>query len=116
MVPGTHGADGYAANLQFSIEANELGMDWVLAAESNRHLRYKFLAFCATEGLSVRELHRNGVKYLRATGTKAWPETGEKLLLRMFDPDQTSSMQLIIAGFEWRTTSAPANQGRRGLH
>lgn len=106
LVPGTHGADGYTANLQFSIEANELGMDWVLLAESNRHLRYEFLAFCTSEGLSVRELQRDGVRYLRATGTQSWPEIGERLLLRMFEPDQTASMQLLIAGFEWRTTSA----------
>lgn len=103
-VPGTHGADGYAANLQFSIKANELGMDWVLLAESNRHLRHEFLAFCANEGLSVRELQRNGVKYVRATGAEAWPEIGEKLLLQMFGPNRTASMQLIISGFEWRTT------------
>ena len=106
LVPGTHGADGYTANLQFSIEANELGMDWVLRAESNRHLRYEFLEFCRSEGLSVRELHSNGVKYLRATGTRSWPEIGERLLLRMFEPDQTASMQLLVAGFEWRTTPA----------
>jgi hypothetical protein len=104
LVPGTHGADGYAANLQFSIEANELGMDWVLLAESNRHLKYEFLAFCANEGLSVRELQSNGVKYVRATGAKAWPGIGEKLLLRMFGSDRTASMQLIVTGFEWRTT------------
>lgn len=103
-VPGTHGADGYAANLQFSIEANELGMDWVLLAESNRHLRDEFLAFCANEGLSVREVQRNGVKYVRATGAKTWPEIGERLLLQMFGPDRTASMQLIITGFEWRTS------------
>jgi hypothetical protein len=106
LVPGTHGADGYTANLQFSIEANELGMDWVLLAESNRHLRYEFLEFCKSEGLSVRELHSNGVRYVRATGTQAWPEIGERLLLRMFEPEQTASMQLLVAGFEWRTTPA----------
>jgi hypothetical protein len=104
LVPGTHGADGYAANLQFSIEANELGMDWVLLAESNRHLRDEFLAFCANEGLSVRELQSNGVKYVRATGANTWPEIGEKLLMQMFGPNRTTSMQLIITGFEWRTT------------
>jgi len=102
LVPGTHGADGYAANLQFSIEANELGMDWVLLAESNRHLREEFLTFCANEGLSVQALKRNGVKYVRATGAKTWPEIGEKLLLQLFGPDRTASMQLVIAGFEWR--------------
>lgn len=102
-VPGTHGADGYAANLRFSIQANELGMDWDLRAESNRHLKDEFLAFCANEGLSVRELQSNGVKYVRATGARTWPQVGEKLLLQMFGADRSASMHLVIAGFEWRT-------------
>jgi hypothetical protein len=103
-IPGTHGADGYAANLRFSIEANEVGMDWLLLAETNRHLRDEFVAFCGNEGLAVRAAQRNGVNYVRATGANTWPEIGEKLLLQLFGADRTASMQLVVGGFEWRAT------------
>jgi hypothetical protein len=102
LIPGTEGTDGSAANLQFSIEDNELGMDWVLIAQSNLELKDRFLALASLEGLKPREIERNGVKYIRVTGDRDWSNIGKKILEQMFKQDQLAKMQLIITGFRWK--------------
>ena len=104
LVPGTAKGDGYAANLQFSIEDNELGMDWVLIAQSNLELKENFVRIATAENLKVREVERNGVKYLRATGGRDWPSIGKKFLVHTFGEHRTAKMQLIITDFTWRPT------------
>lgn len=102
LVPGTEKEDGFAANLQFSIEDNELGMDWVLMAKSNVGLKERFRALASLEGLKLRDVEQNGVKYIRATGDKDWPNIGKKILEQMFKQDQLTKMQLIFTGFQWK--------------
>jgi hypothetical protein len=102
LIPGTESTDGSAANLQFSIEDNELGMDWVLIAQSNLELKHRFLALASVEGLKPREVERNGVKYIRVTGDRDWSNIGKTILEQMFKQDQLTKMQLIITGFQWK--------------
>ena len=102
LIPGTEKVDGLAANLQFSIEDDELGMDWVLIAQSNLELKGRFLRLASFEGLKPQEVEQNGVKYVRATGDKDWPNIGKKILEQMFDQDKLTKMPLIVTGFQWK--------------
>ena len=101
LVPGTEQGDGCAANLQFSIENGELGMDWVLVAQSNIALKERFMRIAAEEGLEPREVEMNGVKYVRATGARDWARIGGRLLSEMFGEARTAKMPLVVTGFKW---------------
>jgi len=103
LIPGTEKTDGSPANLQFSIEDNHLGMDWVLIARSNLDLKDRFLALASVEGLEPKEIKRNGVKYIRVTGDRDWSNIGKRILEQMFKQDQLTGMQLIITGFQWKS-------------
>jgi hypothetical protein len=51
--------------LQFSIEHNQLGFDWVLLGEEKKRDKEKFVSFAHDRGFQVQELEKNGVRYLR---------------------------------------------------
>ena len=102
LVPATAGADGYGANLQYSIEDGVLGADWVLLAERNVEDKDQFLAALQRAGARVTEKERNGVRYLRATGAPDLALAGEDLLHRVYAVNADDDMQLIMTGFEWR--------------
>ncbi len=104
LVPGTAGADGCGANLQYSIEDGVLGADWVLVAERNIEDKGEFLGALQRAGARVTEKERNGVRYLRATGAPDLAQAGEDLLHRFYAVTPHHDLQLIISGFDWRTT------------
>lgn len=102
LVPATGGGDGFAANLQYSIEDGVLGADWVLIAERNIEDKDQFLACLQGAGARVTEKERNGVRYLRATGARDVAAAGQELLHRVYAVNADDDLQLIVTGFEWR--------------
>ena len=104
LVPATAGRDGYAANLQYSIEDGVLGADWVLVAERNIEDKDQFLACLQGAGARVTEKERNGVRYLRATGAPDLALAGQELLHRVYAVTADDDLQLIVTGFPWRKT------------
>ena len=113
LVPRTARADGYAANLQYSIEDGVPGMDWVLIAERNVEDKDQFLACLQRAGARVTEKERNAVRYLRATGLPDLAAAGQELLQRVYHVEPDDQLQLIVTGFDWRKT--PAATGTRRL-
>ena len=108
LVPATAGRDGYAANLQYSIEGGVLGADWVLIAERNIEDKGQFLACLQGAGARVTEKERNGVRYLRATGAPDLAAAGRELLHRVYAVNAEHDLQLIVTGFDWRKTPVAA--------
>ena len=104
LIPRTARADGYAANLQYSIEDGVLGLDWVLIAERNVEDKEQFLASLQRAGARVTEKERNAVRYLRATGSPDLAAAGEELLQRVYDVHPDDQLQLIVTGFDARKT------------
>ena len=102
LVPGTARADGYTANLQYSIEDGAVGLDWVLLAQQNIEDRERFMDYVRRAGASVQEKEANGVRYLRATGAANLIRVGQELLHGVYDVKPDDKLQLIITGFEWR--------------
>lgn len=103
LIPGTARADGYTANLQYSIEDGVFGMDWVLIAERNIEDKERFLEYVRGAGASVQEKTGNGVRYLRATGGFELVRVGQELLERVYGVKPGAKLQLIVAGFKWQT-------------
>ena len=105
LIPNTAESDGYNANLQYSIEDNEIGIDWVLIAKSNINNKDKFEEIIKNKGLNCKHLSGNNVDYIRATGNKNMEEIGKSLLQEMFSVTAETKFQLIITGMTWRNKS-----------
>lgn len=65
FLPDIAGADGLSAFSQVSMESGVLGVDPVFTAEANISSEASFRELAAAHELSVTELCRNGVEYLR---------------------------------------------------
>ncbi|MDR2214144.1 MAG: hypothetical protein LBE21_11040, partial [Pseudomonadales bacterium] len=101
LSPGVGRAGQHTASLQFSIENNSIGMDWVLLDEANISLEKEFIAFASQERLTLSRGEANKVKYLRARGGEDWAAIATRLLNHLFGSARTSRMALIVDGFEW---------------
>jgi hypothetical protein len=106
LVPGTAKADGYTANLQYSIEDGVVGLDWVLIAERNLEDKQRFLDVAHSAGAKIEEKEGNGVRYLRATGTPDLTGLGREILQRLYAVKPDDNLQLIVTGFKWHKTSS----------
>jgi len=101
LIPGTAEDDGYDANLQFSIDNNEVGIDWVLIAKSNIKMKDNFMEISTNAGLSCKSNSGNNVVFLRATGNKDLARIGQDIIHKMFPDKIESKMKLIITGMKW---------------
>ncbi len=92
-----------ALNVQFSIEDERMGIDWVLLAPPNIENQTRFVAFLEGNGRSVQQRQVNDVGSLRVEGD-GLAELLHELLQTEFGvgPDQT--LELVASGFEWDAT------------
>jgi hypothetical protein len=101
LVPGTAKNDGYAANLQFSIERNKVGLDWVLIAERNIEDEQKFMREVREDNSTLTKEMMNDVRYLRVTDSKNLIRLATSVLTDIYGVKPDEKMQLIVTGFEW---------------
>jgi hypothetical protein len=90
-----------AVNVQFSIEDERIGFDWVLICEVNRRDRDKFLALARRLGHTITEhTAKNGCEYLRA-------EDGDLVQLcrasisELYGLPESAEVGLAWQGFAW---------------
>jgi hypothetical protein len=102
LIPGTAENDGYAANLQYSIENGVLGLDWVLVAKRNIREKEKFVRIIEEAGYHADLKEENGVKYLRVVGPTDITALGQVVLKRLFGTTSSQTLQLIITDFKWK--------------
>ena len=101
LIPDTARSDGFAANLQVSMESGALGLDWVLLAERNVEDRAKFVSVVAAQGLEPKQLVGNGVHYLRFEGSDHIADLCATVLQSMYGVTDSTQMQLITTDFAW---------------
>jgi hypothetical protein len=101
LIPATARGDGYAANLQASIEHGKLGIDWVLIAQRNIEDRGKFSELIEGLGLSTEQRRENGVDYLRIESPSNPASLCSNILTNIYGVTPTTKLQLIITGINW---------------
>ena len=101
LVPATARSDGFAANLQVSIERGVVGMDWVLIAQRNIEDRSKFVRLVTARKLRPKELNGNGVRYLRVETSEDLAALCAEVLKTTYGVTDATRMRLIITGFSW---------------
>jgi hypothetical protein len=100
------GADGQppapmdALNIQFSIEAGRVGVDWVLLAPPNLEAQSRFVEFFERKAHAVLRRENNQVRYLRVEGERL-PELTQEFLVSQFKVTPDQKMDLIAEGFAW---------------
>jgi hypothetical protein len=87
-------------NVQFSIESERMGIDWVLLAPLNLENQARFVAFLERNGRSVQKRQLNDVRSLRVEGD-GLAELLQQLLLTEFGVRADQVLQLVASGFEW---------------
>jgi hypothetical protein len=102
LIPGTAENDGYAANLQYSIENGVLGLDWVLIAKRNIREKENFVRIIEEAGYHADLKEGNGIKYLRVVGPTDITALGQAVLKRLFGTTSSQKLQLIITDFKWQ--------------
>jgi hypothetical protein len=100
------GADGEppaatdALNVQFSIEAGRIGIDWVLLAPLNLESQSRFVAFFEGKARALLRREANRVKYLRVEGDHL-ADLLQEFLGTEFKVRSDQRMELIAEGFAW---------------
>ena len=95
---GPTGEDGGRLNLQFSIEDDRLGIDWVLLSGANVADRARIVGFVQARGHVARELEMNGVRYLRVEdGDLAG--LAHAILSELYRVGPGAPLDLIVEGF-----------------
>jgi hypothetical protein len=109
LVPNTAREDGNFANLQFSIEGDRVGMDWVLLAKRNIEDQGAFTQFVAAAGATVQDITMNGVRYLRVSDGPDLAKLGQDFLQQVYHVAPEDKLQLIITDFAWTPKTAAKN-------
>jgi hypothetical protein len=89
-----------ALNIQFSIEGERPGLDWVLLAPENVSARERVAEFLENEGAIAEERRMNGVSYLRVEGGDL-ESLCRSVLVEVFGVTDEQQMILIAEGFTW---------------
>jgi hypothetical protein len=89
-----------ALNVQFSVERERMGIDWVLLAQLNVDNQMRFVAFFESNGRSVQRRQLNDVRYLRVEGD-GLAELLQQFLLTEFGVRSDQTLELIVSGFAW---------------
>ena len=87
-------------NIQFSIESDKIGLDWVLLSSINISKKAVFLAAAKSMNYDVQTQKMNDVEYLRVEGDRS-PDICKQLLANLYDFKADQSLDLIVEGFEW---------------
>jgi hypothetical protein len=85
-------------NLQYSIEAGRLGLDWVLLGPRNVAERDCVARFAKRSGFQPSLVTMNGVSYLRIEGG-ALSGLGTAIAAHLFGIDSDSVLGLLVHGF-----------------
>ncbi len=111
LVPGTAILDGYDANIQFSIEDDILGFDWVLLSQRNKTDKEKVSGVAKKFGLTCNEKSVNNVSYLRCIGKGDYSTLAKELLLKVYKISAGQQFPVIYESFSW---PKPNNKNAHG--
>jgi hypothetical protein len=89
-----------AINIQFSIEAGRIGLDWCLIGPSNIRDKEKFERFVSGRGFKIQLREMNGVKYLR-TADGDLPRLCQQVVCDLYTKKPESKLDMVIEGFSW---------------
>ena len=87
-------------NLQYSIENEEVGLDWVLLGGRNIQDAEALTAFAKSRGHELKHRELNQVEYLRAEGPGI-AELGMTLITEFYQLNPATRVKLLVEGFEW---------------
>lgn len=87
-------------NIQFSIENNIIGLDWVLISPINILEKHRFIQICERHSVEVKECLENGCSYLRVEEGDL-VELCKESILDLYPTLHGKSLDLVIEGFEW---------------
>jgi hypothetical protein len=96
--PNNEGKSNHV-EIQFGIENNRIGLDWVLLGENKEKDKNKFIDLARSNGYKVNYLEMNDVKYLRI-------ENGdlvglmEQIMIQLYDVTPNKKMELIANKFK----------------
>jgi hypothetical protein len=90
--------DGY--NVQFSIEKNRIGFDWVLIAPANVRDKEKFSQFAGGQGYKIVECEMNDVKYLRVENGDL-PKLCVTVIRDLYSVSLDTDLYFNPDGFTW---------------
>jgi hypothetical protein len=96
---------GDSLNVQVSIDAGVMGIDWLLIAKPNVDTQSRFREFFGGKGLPVISRESNGVEYLRVEGERIG-ELVQEFLREEFGVTSDQRMDLIAEGFTWSSYSS----------
>ena len=85
--------------LQYCIENNVVGLDWVLLGDVKNRDKEKFLYFSREKGFSVKALETNNIKYLRvSSGDLVGLMNG--IMSNIYGVSKDRKMELIAGRFD----------------
>jgi hypothetical protein len=93
--------DGESVNLQYSVEAGVVGLDWVLMGSINIADRERISEFASKLGYRLDEREMNGVHYLRVTSGDI-SDLGAKIILDFYKMTPDNKLGMITEGFKWQ--------------
>jgi hypothetical protein len=96
--------NGKSVNLQYSVEAGVVGLDWVLISPLNIANRERVIEFASKLGYRLDEHEMNGVRYLRATSGDI-SDLGAKIILEFYRVAPDNKLGMITEGFKWQPES-----------
>lgn len=96
-------SDDDSLNVQISMEARRIGLDWVLLGSRNIRDQERFKSFVQTKGFKVVEKSENGVSYLRVDSKDA-AELASHIVTEMYQMPSNETLSLYHEGFDWPRT------------
>ena len=106
LVPPLSGRDPLeCAYVQFSIENDRVGFDWVLESEQNRDDRGRFTDLARTLGYRLEEREQNGVRYLRVEEGDL-PRLAASVLEQLYGLTDRDTLTLQVEGFSYENRDA----------
>ncbi len=98
MPPPTNLADSEVVQLQFSLENERPGFDWVLLAPVNLRDQAAFEELAKSMGIDLGSGQLNGVDYLR-TEDEGCVELCRRVLVEMYGADESTDLSLVFDEF-----------------
>jgi hypothetical protein len=92
-------------NVQFSVEREVVGLDWVLISPANLEKEADFVRLAQALGHSVRRLRQNAVSYLRVEDGDV-VELARQALVQLFDVGDDYPLVLVTDGVDWAPDAA----------
>lgn len=99
FVPQGRSEDDFL-NLQYSVENEVIGLDWVLLGDGNIQEQGTVIKFAQRHGHKLVKCSLNEVEYLRVEGA-GLAELGMKLLVELYQFGLDDKVKLYVEGFEW---------------